>query len=514
MIVDLAGQGEIAAEADFVVIGAGTAGLPVSVMLARTTGRRVICIESGAEHQHGETHPLNAVEQLGSVYDGAEAGRFRCLGGTSTRWGGALIPFQAADLDHGDWPLTLADLEPFVPEVEALFGLEPGAYADPAFPFDLGAVHVNRLAKWPPFKRRNVAALLGGECRALPNLTVYLNATVTGLHAEGESAVRLEARSPGGDGLTVRAPRAIIAAGAIETTRLALLADRQNGGAIARVSPLLGRTFTDHVSVPVGEIAATRARALNRIVGFRFGRGGAMRNIRFELAPGAAERATLPPGFAHVGFESDRPGGFDALREIFRLLQQRRLPGPGPVLDLLRHAPWLARAVWWRFAERRLVFPDAARLVLHMVVEQVPHPDNRIALSERQTDPFGQPLGAIDWRVRDADIANLIAATDLFEQTWQRTGFAALGELRRYPREQVVEGLHQSTGIFHPTGSTRMGADPASGVVDRDLRLFALPQVQLLATSVLPTGGGANPTMMLMLLAMRCVAQHRAAPVA
>jgi choline dehydrogenase-like flavoprotein len=53
-----------------------------------------------------------------------------------------------------------------------------------------------------------------------------------------------------------------------------------------------------------------------------------------------------------------------------------------------------------------------------------------------------------------------------------------------------------------------MSATPAEGVVDKDLNLFGVDNVQLLATSVLPTGGGANPTMMLLLLAMRCVNQH------
>lgn len=53
-----------------------------------------------------------------------------------------------------------------------------------------------------------------------------------------------------------------------------------------------------------------------------------------------------------------------------------------------------------------------------------------------------------------------------------------------------------------------MGADAERGVVDAHLRLFTRPQIQLLATSVLSTGGGANPTMLLFLLAFRCVAEH------
>jgi choline dehydrogenase-like flavoprotein len=37
------------------------------------------------------------------------------------------------------------------------------------------------------------------------------------------------------------------------------------------------------------------------------------------------------------------------------------------------------------------------------------------------------------------------------------------------------------------------------------LRPFRLRNTTVLSTSVLPNGGGANPTMMLMLLAFRCI---------
>ena len=48
-----------------------------------------------------------------------------------------------------------------------------------------------------------------------------------------------------------------------------------------------------------------------------------------------------------------------------------------------------------------------------------------------------------------------------------------------------------------------MGASPKMGVVDKDLRTFRAPNLSVLATSVFPSGGGANPTMMLMMAALR-----------
>ena len=166
------------------------------------------------------------------------------------------------------------------------------------------------------------------------------------------------------------------------------------------------------------------------------------------------------------------------------------------------------RAVWWRFIHKRLLFPNDSRLIVHIVIEQTSDPGNRITLSVDRTDPFGVSHAEIHWRIRDADVYNLNRSADLFEETWNSTGFSKYGDWKRFPREEIRSNAQDSGGVYHPTGSTRMGNDAATGVVDRDLRLFALPQIQLLSTSVLPTGGGANPTMMLMLLAARCVDQH------
>ena len=477
MLNDLKGQGVLSREADFIVIGAGTVGLPTSVLLARKTGKTVICLETGGLRQEEDLHPLNEVVQRGTFYRGASHGRFRCLGGTSMRWGGALIPFQDSDLCNAHWPISLEELIPFIGEVEQLFSLEPGPYSDASFPFELGEVHVNRLAKWPEFRKRNVATLLDVDIAAAANLQVWLNAHVVEIKT-GAEGIRLSAVSPNGDRLAISGKKLIVAAGAIETTRLALLIDRQNDGAVSAVTPALGHYFTDHISTEVAEIASSEGAVLNRIVGFRFGAKGSMRNIRFELAPQSPARRHLPPSFCHIGFKVEKPGGFDVLREIFVNLQRRKLPPPRVILDLLANAPWLARAVWWRFINKRLLFPAHSRLFVHAVVEQIPSRNNRIALSATCSDRFGLPLAEISWSVTEKDKQNVIETAEQFKKTWESSDFAQLGAWKSLEPQEVWTSLGSSEGIFHPTGSTRMSATPAEGVVDKDLNLFGVDNVQ------------------------------------
>ncbi|MDF2141197.1 GMC oxidoreductase [Paenirhodobacter sp. CAU 1674] len=506
MITDLDASGDATRSSEFVVIGAGTVGLPTAVKLAKK-GRSVTCLESGTRHQEGETHPLNEVVHKSMHYEGAVSGRFRCLGGTSTRWGGALIPFQDEDLKGAGWPLTRADLDPYLPGVEEFFSLADGPYRDTNFPYDLGEGHVPRLAKWPTFAKRNLMNVVGGEAEASDGPDLWMNATVVSIEILDKGVV-VTAKAPGGASLRVEAEKLIIAAGAVETTRLALLIDSQNKGVISKLSPALGRYFADHVSIEVAEIHARKLKALNKIVGFRFGRKGRMRNLRFELAPDSPARIGQPPSFIHIGFEVTKPGGFDVLRELFQYIQKRRRVPMSVIRGLVANSPWLMRAVWWRFAHKRLLFPNAARLLVHVVVEQQPMAENCITLSECRTDQYGVPLAEIDWRVTETDISNLRRSRDAFRRTWRKSRLSELGEWEDLPDASLGERLKHSGGIYHPTGSTRMGHTPEEGVVDASLRLWGAPQVQLLATSVLPTGGGANPTMMLFLLTERLLNQH------
>ena len=503
MIRDLAGEGNAFIDVDVLVVGAGTVGIPMAVKLSEA-GLNVHCVEAGGIRQEEEAHPLNECEYGGTYYAGAAHGRFRCLGGTSTRWGGALIPFQSADLTSASWPLGTDELAPYIDAVEKMFGLPTGPYTAPAEPDD---DFVARFAKWPPFPRRNTYNLFKARLHGAGTPTVWLNANLTSLRLENSRVTGLSAVAPDGSTLEIRAREIVIAGGAIETTRLLLLADRQNGGAISAVTPTLGEGFHDHLSAVVGELDVTRQTALNERIGFSFEAGGAMRNLRFELAAKAALRETVPPCFAHVGFEEGAGTGFDVLREIYRRLQQGRPPDFRTVAKLVAHAPWLTRAIWWRFVRKRLLFPERTRLNLHMVIQQAAIPANRISLSTSRFDSFGLPVSKIEWGVSDEDVRAMALATDRFLEWWAVSDLSMLAVVRRRDTPDIAKAMREGGGIYHPGGTTRMAENPASGVVDRDLRLFAAPNLRVVSTSVFPSGGGANPTMTLLLCAMRAADQ-------
>ena len=52
-----------------------------------------------------------------------------------------------------------------------------------------------------------------------------------------------------------------------------------------------------------------------------------------------------------------------------------------------------------------------------------------------------------------------------------------------------------------------MAATPDAGVVDRDCRVFGVPNLFVASASVFPTGGTANPTLTIVALSIR-LAEH------
>ena len=65
----------------------------------------------------------------------------------------------------------------------------------------------------------------------------------------------------------------------------------------------------------------------------------------------------------------------------------------------------------------------------------------------------------------------------------------------------------QFEGGHHHTGTTRMGTDPRTSVVDADCRVHGVSNLFMAGSSVFPTVGSANPTATICALAIR-LADH------
>jgi choline dehydrogenase-like flavoprotein len=137
------------------------------------------------------------------------------------------------------------------------------------------------------------------------------------------------------------------------------------------------------------------------------------------------------------------------------------------------------------------------RVEIELNLEQAPDFENRVTLG-RDRDAFGLPRPEIHWHWREIDRASHAHLRALLGNEFESRGIGRL-EVRSYP------GL--DAAACHPTGTTRMSANPELGVVDADARVHGVSNLFVAGSSVFPTGGFANPTLTIVALSLR-LAEH------
>jgi choline dehydrogenase-like flavoprotein len=126
--------------------------------------------------------------------------------------------------------------------------------------------------------------------------------------------------------------------------------------------------------------------------------------------------------------------------------------------------------------------------VIGSLCEFLPQAENRVTLSS-DVDRFGLPVAHFAYSQCDNDRAQMRAAKAVMADILDAAGAEDSVSINRYA---------------HLVGGARMGPDPSQGVVDGDLRSFAVPNLYITDGSVMPTQGAANPALTIMALAARC----------
>ncbi|WP_369132393.1 GMC oxidoreductase [Modestobacter sp. I12A-02662] len=499
-------------EADVCIVGTGPAGLAIARQFLGTS-TRVLLVESGGLVPDAETTRLNDGDNVGLPMSLRE-GRARTFGGTGTVWPGQCIRLDRLDLEVRDWvpdsgwPLTIEELDPFYDRAAAWLGI-PDKAADeqawrrfglvpPAFDGDL-LYHRSSMYSSHP----DVGAFYRAEFERADNVQVLLHATAAGIRTgpDGATAEELELRSLPGRTGRVRARTFVVCGGGIENARLLLLSGL--GGRLGA----LGRYLQDHPTVWV-DVLSERPEALQQFYG-RLGRGRVRYVPRIRLGWGIQRRERVLNTIATLVYQHAVTPGVATARELSSAVQGRRRPTGVGLADLraaLRELAPVVTAGFRRFAQGRPSAAPVERMQVQLLLEQAPNPDSRITLSEEHDD-LGLPKASVDWRLTELERRTARVMFDTLDAELRRLGLGHLDATDWLDAEQWTKEVEDA---YHPIGTTRMSTDPATGVVDRDLRVHGVGNLYVCGTSVFPTSGYANPTLTIVALAIR-LAEHLAA---
>jgi choline dehydrogenase-like flavoprotein len=121
--------------------------------------------------------------------------------------------------------------------------------------------------------------------------------------------------------------------------------------------------------------------------------------------------------------------------------------------------------------------------------EDLPNPESRVTL---KGDSIVLDWKRSNWRAHEALVARM-------KQVLRRAGYPV-----------VLSRAFDRRTPSHQCGTARMGQDPASSVVNTDLRAHDHDNLYVVDASVLPTSAAVNPALTVAALALRAAAHIRA----
>jgi choline dehydrogenase-like flavoprotein len=505
---------------DVCIVGAGAAGITLSAELARQR-RRVLLLESGGQELESAAQALNAFGLTGQPQQAASIGHFRVLGGTTTKWGGQILPFTPEDFEHrpwisgSGWPVAYSHLEPYYARAIRAEGLASALQQDDAVwqkvgmsAPDMGDALIPYFTRWcpePDFARLRRPTL------ASPNVYVALHATVTGIqmNADGDAVAALQCRTPEGKLHTFTAAHYVFSLGTIETVRLLLQPMPSQGPAPWQRKGLLGQHFQSHIDFDAAHISTANPRHLHALFANAYV-GGFKYHPKIRLARNAqqADKVLNIAGAITATHPAER--ALTHTKTLARRMLHGRFDGIS-IADLssaVGQVPLLLKLTQAYIGEHRAYWAPDSELRLRVHGEQEPLSQSSIALTQDR-DASGMFRARLDWRVSPFEWAGIRRFAERVQQALRQLGPAhcdlapALLDPEGF-RNVVFDNSH------HDMGGSRMAESPEHGVVTPELRLHGVRNAFVCSASVFPTSGFSNPTHTLIALAIR-LADHLAA---
>jgi choline dehydrogenase-like flavoprotein len=493
-------------ETDICIIGAGAAGIYLTTQLSNS-GHSVVLLEAG---------PFKAVDfnEIGfhtdftaDNYPGATSGRFFGLGGSTSQWGGVLIPHTLHDKRDKDsnsqtWDYIINVVSGKTNKVLNVFGYnrDPDfeSYADKKLgittrQLNVAGFHVQSNLHLP-FTNKNFINLLTGKCSRIKIPKVFFNAVSKYWVPEENKSVnsrfkKVVSVSRNGNKLSVSADKFIIAAGAIESARILLEINDSAKNRLIPKTSAVGCYLGDHLSMPIADVTKESLVTVKRLFSPSF-QGNWMRNYRLLTTPKNPDDQKC---FAHFIFDINSIG-FELIKDLMKSIQQRRLQRFN-ITRLFLGFIDLSNIGYSRFVRSRLYIPDNSPIHLQLDMEQKLNRENRISLTDK-LDEYGRRITSINWKVSDDDIAGFSRSADYFLSSWP----GQKGGLPNLNRRPIGINSNKPYDAYHPVGVCRMGEDNES-VVDSNLKVRGTNNLWLVSTGVLPSAGTANPTFTILCLA-------------
>jgi hypothetical protein len=428
---------------DLLIIGAGIAGQAVASQV-NCSKIKVLMVDGGNQHSfRAKVDTTHSPIRLNLGEDRAFG-----LGGTSTKWGGNLVPYTRLELSSKFWPEGIAEaLEHELESALNFLGFEKqssavaGEWRSSFLGLDAGKLTIQS------FFRKN-----SPDQRVLPSDTLDPKVqTLTGVWVkninESEDGSFANCVGPNNKDLRIRFKSVVISSGGLESLRILF-----NSAADLGISSKLGQFWSPHQTGIIGLLTASRPMAIGETV----------------------EGALIRHRYIHVSSTtSEGTSGWKVtlLRVRTSLLE---LPKLGTKAAVVLYHLVLAQL---RGHELFMINVDG---------DQVPSADSKVVLNDSGALSVVHSIEA-----EDRESLKLLMSR-LEEE------FKEHGKFLFFKSPQRL-----FSGKSHHLGGARMADSKADGVVDKNLRVFGSRSVFVCSAATFSTFSSANPTLTLTQMGIR-----------
>jgi hypothetical protein len=486
------------------IIGGGTVGLFLAQRL-RLNNVPVTVIEAGGEKTNELKKNIYKFKKY-PYYEDLTQKKF-ILGGTSTIWGGQMIPIRKTDMLNRSyvkinaWSVTYESIARYYQIVMRLLRFKSIKqfiiiknkkktlnFLNKDFDY--------RLSTFIKDKVKNFKNFFYKQIKKDKDYIVYINSKVLRINNSNKSNTvkNIIAKSKNGNILDIKTEIVIICCGVLESTRLLIIYNKKNNNCINK-SPL-GNFFNSQLSVTCGEFIIKNWKEfilffspiyVNKLI----------HNPRFELKSKFQKKNKIPSSYCHFLFLKNKTTKYDMLIKVFK---NKNFNLKFTVLTIILSFSEIIKNIYnlfyFRILFNRVWFYKPKKILFSIVLEQVPSFNNKLFMNSNSNKLV------IDWDIERKNINYIKLISKTFQDAWIKSGFNKIAELRTsIPNNANFKKFIKPT--YHTAGSLRMGSKKSNSVVNSDLKIWGINNLYVCSTAVFPTTSCSNTGLTLLALATR-----------
>ena len=467
---------------DYLIIGAGPAGITAAISLIET-GKRIAILEAGDKDYSELSQDYYDGEVVGDNYFPLRDCRLRMLGGTSNHWNGWCRELDAFDFEKKldseifEWPIKKKDLSAYMLQAKKILNLN----------HETTTTRLNENLNQLTWDWSRPVTIFGNKyykiLKESKNIDLFLNANFQ-YFKYGNKIEEAIVRNENGSFFTFKSINYALATGGIENTKNLLYTNHLNEERFIS-SKNLGKFWMEHPEVFVGGSFINNQDLLREKITKNV---HDKNNYQFFIGP------------------TKKFMGTTRLNACLRLTARNNSSNEDIDEPLKR---WIADSL----RELACYDPDFVLKIrgrefrcftsIKAVFEQPPEKGNRVILDFNNLDPAGLPKAKLIWRKNPIMKKTII---DLLQETGRFFVNEDIGRVYLDDwlfDDSIAYPESRSIGGNHHMGGTRMSASKELGVVDKNLKVFNHDNLFILGSSVFPSSGHSNPTITLVQLSLR-----------